>query len=850
MFTLKSMCAARGVHFVEGRGNKSAPIWLIQEGPSDNDLAERLTLSGGAGWLLDTMLGEAGLVAGRDVYITNVYKTKAPGGDPVALKNLGATHQEHIDALLEEINAANPAVVVAMGAGPFGLLCPKSVNKRDGDFKISQWRGSLLVSPSIHCPHYVIPTYPPSFVLANWSERQMFIHCLAKAKEESDYKTYHGMMKPLPERQLIVEPSYDTVYGYLYDIIRSPNPVSVDIETIRRSMPYILSLAQSAKSGISFSYWDYTNSQCVQIWRMLDHIFRFKKQIGQNYLSFDATQHETLGFRTNPMLVEDTMVRHHVLWPELEHKLQFQTFQYTREPYYKDEGHEWRPGTPIRFYQVYNAKDTTVTYEIWDEQNKEFEDRPTLRAFYDRIVRKRYSHMFNVERRGLSVDEAKLAEFKKYIVEQLNASCDRVTQIIGKKTVFNGEEATLAKKGNKGLEVFNIASPMQVVQELKNVGLKVPKDRRTGKETTGEAGLQRLLAATGHQVLREVLQTRELNKIKGTYVNVQLAGGNIYCNYVVTGTVTGRCSSRGNIFGIGTNLQNLPKHSDLGLRFRECLVARPGKIFVSGDQSTAEDWIVQGIIADVSGCHRGLDELKSGADRHAKLASFIFQKPESECNKKSMERYLGKKIRHASNYDMKGYTFSEALAKDGFIMPQSHCDVLLEKFHTFDPTIKDIYHEWVKKTLNETRTLRTPFGRERIFLGLRSRSDNEATYREGYSYIPQSTVGDNNGLAMIYVEEHAPELAVMDTHDSIDLEVDDNPQAILAAIQLLHEAYNRQIHLPNGLVIQIPCEVELGYNQRDMTKCPDNLSEGGLMSILAGLQRPAKVLTTTTCGQQ
>ena len=58
----------------------------------------------------------------------------------------------------------------------------------------------------------------------------------------------------------------------------------------------------------------------------------------------------------------------------MEHSLQFQTLQYTREPYYKDEGKTFSPKNKTGLLK-YGGKDVCVTYEIFLEQEKEFKIR-------------------------------------------------------------------------------------------------------------------------------------------------------------------------------------------------------------------------------------------------------------------------------------------------------------------------------------------------------------------------------------------------------------------------------------------------------------------------------------------
>jgi hypothetical protein len=54
------------------------------------------------------------------------------------------------------------------------------------------------------------------------------------------------------------------------------------------------------------------------------------------------------------------------------------TRQYTREPYYKDDGHHWSVKHMDKLRR-YNCLDVCVTYEIWEAQEEEFRQKPHLR---------------------------------------------------------------------------------------------------------------------------------------------------------------------------------------------------------------------------------------------------------------------------------------------------------------------------------------------------------------------------------------------------------------------------------------------------------------------------------------
>lgn len=471
---------------------------------------------------------------------------------------------------------------------------------------------------------------------------------------------------------------------------------------------------------------------------------------------------------------------------------------------------------------------------------------PLARAFYD------------IDRRGVLIDQARLSKFLDHLNNKLAEAADRVERVAKRKVVARAPKERKGKAAKLDPSVLNISSVPQLRRFLVDeIHLKLKKDRESGEYSTGEEALQEAFAETGNKVLKDILTIRELNKIKGTYAETALVDSILYSSYSAAGTITGRRSSGSTPFTsergypIGTNAQNLPKHSELGLMFRECVVARPGKIFVSCDQVQAEDWIVQGLITDNGGGDFGLKELQGRVDRHRRLATQIFNKTWDECNKDSLFRYLGKKTRHAGNYGMRGQKMAVVLVTEGFKVEDFHpvgrltlpdyCDAMLAQFHRVEPGIQGVFQVYVQETIKRTRTLTTPIGRSRYFFGLRPGDSNDKIIREAFSYIPQSTVGDNTGLAVLYCEHSNPGLVVMDGHDAIVLEVELTEEAIHSAIALLTEAFNRVIKFPNGLELQIPIEFEMGFDLKNLKKWDPADVEAArkLDHLLSGLCSPS-----------
>jgi hypothetical protein len=201
-------------------------------------------------------------------------------------------------------------------------------------------------------------------------------------------------------------------------------------------------------------------------------------------------------------------------------------------------------------------------------------------------------------------------------------------------------------------------------------------------------------------------------------------------------------------------------------------------------------------------------------------------------------RYLGKKVRHASNYDMKAGRMSEALAQEGKSYSEAQCKVLLETAAKADPSIDAVFHKYVKDCLSRTRTLITPFGRERQFLGARPNDANSSIFKEAYAYIPQSVVGDNTGFALLSLCSQsgtAGQYIVQEGHDSIVQDIPDDVEKVYQVLLRTCGAFDRVIRFYNGIEVKIPIEAEVGYDFQTTVKVKD-FSRAGVKAAIDKLK--------------
>jgi uracil-DNA glycosylase family 4 len=370
----------KGLNYVGIRGNPHSHVCILGEAPGEREDLKGLPFIGPSGYLLDKMLNEAGF-SDKEVWFTNPFKVRPPDNKIDRLHELGIPGKVLLDAFWEELDYYKPTIIVSCGKTPTQLLCPftkptriikKQDEKKDG---FGHWRGSLLTSPLLTWEHYVIPIYHPAFVLRQYSEREISIFILQRAFEEYSYWKKHGHLQPLPQFTILTEPTFEQACEFLDRCIVSPNPISIDIELLRRKVPYTIAFAISINEAMSMSFWNYTPSQLVILWRKIDIILQTKILIGQNVCSFDHHWLRALGFSPNLNNTHCTLVRHHILWAGLRHKLEFQGMQYTRIPFWKEEGHSWSPKQGMKKLMNYNALDTLGDYIIFEEQEKEFRER-------------------------------------------------------------------------------------------------------------------------------------------------------------------------------------------------------------------------------------------------------------------------------------------------------------------------------------------------------------------------------------------------------------------------------------------------------------------------------------------
>ena len=206
-----------------------------------------------------------------------------------------------------------------------------------------------------------------------------------------------------------------------------------------------------------------------------------------------------------------------------------------------------------------------------------------MTAFYETIERPLVPVVAAMERDGIKVDRAALAELSRDFAR-------RIAEI---------EQAIWRAVGNE----FNIGSTKQLGDVLfEKLQLPGGKKGKTGAYGTDASILEEL--APLHEVPGQVLEWRQLTKLKSTYADAlgeEIDGetGRVHTSFALAVAATGRFSSN------DPNLQNIPIRTEEGRRIRRAFVAEPGHLLLSADYSQIELRLAAHV-ADVARAEAGL----------------------------------------------------------------------------------------------------------------------------------------------------------------------------------------------------------------------------------------------------
>ncbi len=308
---------------------------------------------------------------------------------------------------------------------------------------------------------------------------------------------------------------------------------------------------------------------------------------------------------------------------------------------------------------------------------------------------------------------------------------------------------------------FNINSPKQLgVVLFEELDMPYGKKTKTGYSTAADV-LEKL--AEEHKVVADILEYRQLTKLKSTYADGLAAyiapDGRIHGKFNQTITATGRISST------DPNLQNIPVRTELGRELRKVFVPKEGAKFVDADYSQIE----LRVLADASGDKGLIEAYNSAEDIHAITASRVFHVPLEEVTPQI--RRNAKAVNFGIVYGISSFGLSQGLS----ITRKEAAQFIEQYFETF-PGIKTFLDGAVKNAKEKGYCV-TMFGRRRPIPELKESNFMRRSFGERVAMNApiQGTAADIIKIAMIGVDhrlrkEGLKSRLVLQVHDELLVE--------------------------------------------------------------------------------
>ncbi|MEQ6121480.1 DNA polymerase I [Reichenbachiella sp. MALMAid0571] len=452
----------------------------------------------------------------------------------------------------------------------------------------------------------------------------------------------------------------------------------------------------------------------------------------------------------------DTMLAHYILDPETKHKMDAlaeNMLYYTPVPIEdligSGKNQKNMRDIDVQTVTEYAAEDADITLQLKHLLAPQIEEQGFSKLLHD-VEEPLSVVLADMEYNGVKIDTAVLEVMSKELNELSITAQSKVFELAGQE--------------------FNLSSPKQLGEILfdKMKLVDKPKKTKTGQYATGEDILTRL--AKEHEIADSILEFREYQKLKSTYVDalpklISKKDGLIHTDYRQAVAATGRLSSN------NPNLQNIPIRTPKGREIRKAFISRGDdyKIF-SADYSQIE----LRIIAALAGDESMIDAFKNGRDIHATTASKVFKVPMEEMTPDI--RRKAKEVNFGLIYGISAFGLSQNIG-----ISRTEAAEIIEAYFTEFPAIKKYMDDSINKA-KELEYVETILGRRRYLRDINSRNATVRGYaeRNAINAPIQGSAADMIKVAMINIhqwmkKEKLRSKMIMQVHDELvfDAHVDE-----------------------------------------------------------------------------
>ena len=509
--------------------------------------------------------------------------------------------------------------------------------------------------------------------------------------------------------------------------------------------------------------------------------------IGQN-IKYDLLVLKWYGIELKGKLF-DTMLAHYVIESEGRRNMDLLSAQYLGYlPISITEliGKKGKSQGNMREVEVEKAKeyaveDADITLQLKNIFTSHLKEKKVERVF-EEVEAPLVKVLTDMEFEGVNVDTQFLNLYSKEL-ETEAAKC---------------EQSVYDQAGIK----FNLASPKQlgeVLFEKMQIGIKTKKTKG-GQHATGEDVLLKL--AKENPIVEDILNFRELTKLKSTYVDalpqlINKRTSRVHTCYGQAIAVTGRLSSN------NPNLQNIPIRTERGREIRKAFVPRNSDhLIISADYSQIE----LRIVAAISGDPSMSEAFRLQKDIHTATAAKVFNVEEDDVTKEM--RYKAKSVNFGIIYGQGAFGLAENLG-----VSRTEAKEIIENYK------KQFSHiqKYMDDTINFCRDngyVQTLMGRKRWLKDINSSNFTVRGYaeRNAINSPIQGTAADMIKLAMINIHREFKKYnfrskMILQVHDELVFDAHKSEIEIIKPIII--ENMKNALLLPN----EVPVEAEIGVGE-------------------------------------
>ncbi|MEE1884527.1 DNA polymerase I [Pedobacter sp. VNH31] len=506
------------------------------------------------------------------------------------------------------------------------------------------------------------------------------------------------------------------------------------------------------------------------------------EKIGQN-IKYDLLMLKWYGISIKGKLF-DTMLAHYLIDPDTRHNMDVLSENYlgytpisiTKLIGSKGKSQLTMRDVPVEKVLDYAAEDADVTLQL----SQIFKSKlHVLNAtkLAEEIENPLIYVLADVEKEGIKIDSEALRNYSS----ELEIEIRKFEQIV------------YDKAGVK----FNIASPKQLGEVLFDKLQLDPKAKKTktGQYQTGEDVLVAL--ASKSDIVKDILDFRQLQKLKSTYVDalpllVNPKTGRVHTSFNQAVAATGRLSSN------NPNLQNIPIKTERGREVRKAFIPRDeNHIILSADYSQIE----LRVIAHISQEANMIEAFINNIDIHTATAARVYGVPIEEVD--SNQRRNAKAVNFGIIYGQSAFGLSQNLG-----IPRKEAAEIIEQYFAQYPGIK----KYMSDTMNFAREngyVETIMGRRRYLRDINSANQTVRGFaeRNAINAPIQGSAADMIKIAMIrihkeMIEKNLQSKMTLQVHDELVFDVLKSEKEVMKELIVNH--------MKNAIQLSVPVVVEIG----------------------------------------